>query len=145
MAKKRRRRPAAQDDNKDPNPVGRPSLFNAALSAKICEMYEAGSTLDEIAENIGVSVRTLFLWRANKPEFFQALKKAQNIADKIVEESLFRTAVEGNVTAQIFWLKNRQPEQWRDKQSIETLGPDGKPVQATTVILQIPSNGKEPK
>lgn len=130
-----------EDESK--NRVGRPSLFNEALSEVIVQMYETGSTLSEIAENIGVTERTLYSWRANKPEFFQALKKAQNIADKLVEESLFRNAISGNVVAQIFWLKNRQPDLWRDKQSIETLGPDGKPIAPTQVILNIPRNNRE--
>lgn len=130
-------------DEPEEKKVGRPSLFNAALSEKICELYEQGHTLYQIAEIINVHVRTLQLWRADKPEFYQALKKAQNIADKIVEHSLFNNAVNGNVTAQIFWLKNRQPDLWRDKQSIETLGPDGKPIAPTQVILNIPSNGRE--
>jgi len=28
---------------------------------------------------------------------------------------LFKSAISGNVTAQIFWLKNRAPDRWRDR------------------------------
>ncbi len=34
-----------------------------------------------------------------------------------VEKEIF---IPGNVTAQIFWLKNRKPAEWRDKQVIES-------------------------
>ena len=34
-----------------------------------------------------------------------------------------------DVTAQIFWLKNRKPEQWRDKQQTEITGKDGGPIE----------------
>ena len=32
---------------------------------------------------------------------------------------LYKNALAGNVTAQIFWLKNRRPAEWRDVQNIE--------------------------
>lgn len=34
-----------------------------------------------------------------------------------------------DTTAQIFWLKNRKPEQWRDKQQTEVTGKDGGPIE----------------
>ena len=33
-----------------------------------------------------------------------------------------------DTTSGIFWLKNRQPQLWRDRQSIEHTGPDGGPI-----------------
>lgn len=39
----------------------------------------------------------------------------QEVADYIIENALFKAAKEGNVTAMIFWLKNRKPHQWRDR------------------------------
>ena len=35
-------------------------------------------------------------------------------------ESLYHQALSGNVTACIFWLKNRRPSEWRDVQNIQT-------------------------
>lgn len=50
--------------------------------------------------------------------------KGKIIEERIefVDEEFY---VPGNQTAQIFWLKNRKPEKWRDKQVIETQA-DGK-------------------
>ena len=36
-----------------------------------------------------------------------------------VENSLYQNAIAGNVTAEIFWLKNRRPDRWRDVQQIQ--------------------------
>ena len=36
--------------------------------------------------------------------------------DVMAENALLKSALEGNVTVQIFWLKNRKKEQWREKQ-----------------------------
>lgn len=75
-----------------------------------------GLTEVQIAENIGISARTLLNWKKRSIPIFLALKKGKEISDYQVENALFKSAIEGNVTAQIFWLKNRKPEQWRDKQ-----------------------------
>lgn len=32
---------------------------------------------------------------------------------------MLNSALDGNTTAQIFWLKNRRPDKWRDKQKEE--------------------------
>ena len=38
------------------------------------------------------------------------------VVDFEVENALLKNALDGNVTAQIFWLKNRKKNQWREKQ-----------------------------
>jgi transposase-like protein len=40
-----------------------------------------------------------------------------------------------DTTAQIFWLKNRKPAEWRDRQAVELTGADGKPLAMGVVIL----------
>lgn len=77
----------------------------------------------------------------------EALKKGKEVVDMEVENALLKSALgfeyqeeaittkgdvvtvkkfeRPNITAQIFWLKNRKPSVWRDKQEIEqncTLG-----------------------
>ena len=42
------------------------------------------------------------------------------LIDFQVENALLSSALEGNTTAQIFWLKNRRPDKWRDKQKEDT-------------------------
>lgn len=74
-----------------------------------------GLTDEQMAENIGISTSTLYEWKKSHPEISEALKKSKDVADRMVENALFKNAVEGNITAQIFWLKNRKPDQWRDK------------------------------
>ena len=38
-----------------------------------------------------------------------------------VEDALFSNALNGNKTAQIFFLKNRAPERWKDMKTVEVL------------------------
>lgn len=126
--------------------MGRPSLFNRAVARAIAHMATQGKTDKEIAKILGVSPTSIKDWKATYPDFLALLKKAKEVADDIVEASLFHRAVgyaapevkffshEGlvvdervvlkhyppDVTAQIFWLKNRRPDRWRESHVIET-------------------------
>ncbi len=120
---------------------GRPSTFNEQLAMRIMELAVKGATDDEIAANIGVSVRTLNNWKGKHAGFVEALNDAKSVADELVEAALFSRAIGYNhpavkffwdakngdikskayierhapdTTACIFWLKNRQPGAWRD-------------------------------
>ena len=70
---------------------------------------------EQIAHNIGIRRTTLYDWKNKYPEINDALKKGKEIVDYEVENALLKRAKQGDVTAQIFWLKNRRPEKWRDK------------------------------
>ena len=110
-----------------------------------------GLTKEQIAKNIACSRDTLNEWEKKFSDISDALKRGRQVADRTVENALFRSAVgydteepteepqfnmktgktelvvtkrvkkhvPGNVTAQIFWLKNRKPNDWRDKHDIE--------------------------
>lgn len=79
-----------------------------------------GLTDEQIAKNMGISAKTLFNWKTSYLPILQALKKGKEVVDYEVENALLSSALEGNTTAQIFWLKNRRPDKWRDKQKEET-------------------------
>lgn len=79
-----------------------------------------GLTFEQIANNIGINVVTLREWRKKEPTISTALKKGREVVDYEVENALLKSALEGNTTAQIFWLKNRRKQQWRDKIEYET-------------------------
>jgi Homeodomain-like domain-containing protein len=121
-------------------------------AAKLCAQ---GATDKELAEFFEVSDRTIYRWKAQFPDFCQALKVAKDIADDRVERSLYHKAVgytfsavkifmpggatapvyapyeehmPPDTTAAIFWLKNRRPDRWRDKTEQEVTGADGGPL-----------------
>lgn len=130
------------------NPVGRPEIFTAAIGEKIIELAKAGKTHKQTADIIGVHVRTLEYWLKNKQELLWSVRENKQLADEIVEASLYAKATgysheavkifcskDGEVTevpyiehhppdtqAAQFWLKNRQPDKWREKSEVETKG-----------------------
>lgn len=101
-----------------------------------------GLTDEQIAKNIGIVSSTFYEWKRKNPEISEAIKKGKEVVDYEVENALLKRAlgyticieedkldkegcahtlakdvhVPGDVTAMIFWLKNRKPEQWREKQ-----------------------------
>lgn len=79
-----------------------------------------GLTDEQIAKNMGISAKTLWDWKNKHSNICNALKKGKEVVDYEVENALLSSALEGNTTAQIFWLKNRRPDKWRDKQKEET-------------------------
>lgn len=74
-----------------------------------------GLTDEQIAKNMGIATGTLYDWKARFEEISEALKKGKEVVDYEVENALVKEALSGNVTAIIFWLKNRRPDKWRDK------------------------------
>lgn len=103
-----------------------------------------GLTDEQLANNIGINVATLYTWKKKYSEINDALKRGKEVVDIEVENSLLKAAkgyfvdeektyiseaggvvtkrkeitkkyIAPNTTAQIFWLKNRKPIEWRDK------------------------------
>lgn len=99
-----------------------------------------GLTDEQIAKNLGVAYSTFNDYKVKHPELSEALKEGKSVIDLEVENALLKRAlgysyketmieksetgsktrvttkqVVPDVTAQIFWLKNRKPKQWRDR------------------------------
>jgi len=120
---------------------GRPSKFNTINLDKLKFLVEQkGFTDRDLAVFFDINVDTLFEWKKKHPEFSESLKDWKKSADERVERSLYERACGyshhseevfcafGKVTrvktikhyppsevACIFWLKNRQPDRWREK------------------------------
>ncbi len=135
-------------------PAHRPSKYDPERHPEWAGgLAKLGKTEKEIAVDFGVSLSTFHEWKKAHPELSVALKIGKSEADTAVEKSLYKRAMGYDVdvletteypdytqvkktkkhippdtTAQIFWLKNRKPDEWRDKQHQEITGKDGGPV-----------------
>ncbi len=78
-----------------------------------------GLTDEQIANNLGIATSTFYEYKKNYEEFSETLKKGKEVVDYEVENALLKSALSGNVTAQIYWLNNRKPRQWRNKRNDE--------------------------
>lgn len=78
-----------------------------------------GLTDEQIASNIGIGYSTLQTWKGKYQDIQDSLKKGKEVVDYAVENALLKNALKGDTTAQIYWLKNRRPDKWRDKPGYE--------------------------
>lgn len=126
------------------NEVGRPTKYKEEYVDQAYKLCLLGHTDEEMAQFFEVHISTIYEWKNEHPEFSDAIKKGKEFADFDVVQSLYNRAIgmtikkqvvkgEGAVveiedeippdtTAMIFWLKNRQPKKWRDKQVTEHEG-----------------------
>lgn len=113
---------------------------------KLCQH---GLTDQEVADVFEISLGTLKHWKAWHPEFADAMRAGKDIADQRVVRSLYARAVgydyqavkifmpagaeapvyaeytehvPPDVTACIYWTKNRLPHEWRDQRKVEHSG-----------------------
>lgn len=132
-------------------PRGRPSKYQPAFVRQAEKLAKLGATDQEMADFFEVEVRTFYRWRNEHEDFCQALKQGKEAADTRVERSLYQMAtgyeqdevkifmpasapapvyapyrakIAPNVTAAIFWLKNRKPDEWREKREGDNPGDD---------------------
>ena len=82
---------------------------------------QLGLTEDEIRMIMGIPKLRFEAWKRSE-RFQEALKKGKLKADLQVISRLYDKAVQGDTVAMIFWLKNRLPGRWRDKQLVEHEG-----------------------
>jgi hypothetical protein len=133
--------------------IGRPSKFDPAFVEQARKLALLRATDEEMADFWDISVPTLHAWRKAHPEFLKATKEGKLIADAEIAESLFHRAkgyshpavkifndretgvtqvpytehYPPDTTAASLWLRNRQPDKWRDKVEVDqkhTLDPD---------------------
>lgn len=139
----------SENTEKHPSNVktGRPSKYRPEFAEQAKKLCALGATDPQLADFFQVALSTVSLWKVQHKEFSDALSIPKAEADAKVEQSLYRRAmgyehdevdirvIDGQIvetpirkyyppdtTAMIFWLKNRQPDAWRDKTQQELSG-----------------------
>ena len=127
--------------------MARPSKYRPEFVTQAEKLCKLGATDLEVADFFGINVATLNRWKGEHHELCESLKVGKAASDDRVERSLFSRATgyehdevdirvvkdrivktpirkfyPPDTTAAIFWLKNRKPAEWRDKQELEHSG-----------------------
>lgn len=123
--------------------MGRPTKYRREYVKQARKLCDLGATDRDLAEFFGVTERTIKNWQQAHADFFQSTKVGKEASDDRVEKSLYRRAtgytfdavkimqhegapiehnyvehVPPDVTACIFWLKNRRRAEWRDRHEV---------------------------
>ena len=119
---------------------GRPSGYLPAYARQAYKLCLLGATDAQIVDFFGIGDETLRRWKQRVPEFRGAITRGKLIADATVAESLFKRAngyshkavkifctKEGDIVKEPYvehyppdtpaaslWLRNRQPDKWRN-------------------------------
>lgn len=129
---------------------GAPPEYNAKIHPKIAgAVMRMGKSRAELAEILGINVTTVYKWQQAHEEFRDALRACAREANAQVEASLFQRAngyeydelkviddggrrrvektrkqVAPDVNAQNFWLRNREPNRWKEHPEPEARSTD---------------------
>ena len=141
--------------------TGRPSKYGTINLGQVKTLVLRGWTDLQMSDFFGVDETTWHRWKDRNPEFCQSLKDWKIEADSIVERCLFERATgyshpedkifkpagedptivptikhyPPDTVAGIFWLKNRQPDKWREKQDV-SLEHSGEINQCIKVVFE---------
>jgi len=147
-------------ENKEIDKGGRPTAYKSEYNDQVFKLCLLGATDVELADFFNVCEKTINNWKEKEPEFLQSLRRGKDQADAKVADSLYNRALgyshpetkiashEGvitdtkevikhlppDTTAAIFWLKNRQSKNWRDKQDVEHSGG----LEITRIVDDVP-------
>ena len=83
------------------------------------ESLRGGVSISEACKAVNLSRDTIWRWRKKYIGFNHKIFSIIDSRTQTDEAALCANALNGNVTAQIFWLKNRANERWRDVKNIE--------------------------
>ncbi len=139
--------------------MGRPTDYKVEFNEQAYKLCLLGSTDADMADFFNVAESTINAWKLKHPDFSESIKRGKISADANVASRLYKRAigyehdedkifnnngeplivpttkhVQPDTTAAIFWLKNRQPKLWRDKQETELTGKDGAELFPSIVV-----------
>jgi len=129
--------------------AGAPTKYQEKYNEQVYKLCLLGATDADLADFFDVCEATINNWKNDYPEFLESIKRGKSIADANVADRLYQRALgfeheseeikvlsdpktgsyiervstvkiyPPDPTSAIFWLKNRQPSKWRDKQDHE--------------------------
>lgn len=147
--------------------VGRPTSYHPEFAEQTRKLCLLGATDMELADFFGVCRATISNWKNQYPEFLEAMRDGKTKADAQVAHALYnratgaewieeqaikiktgpnsetveivtlRRAAPPDTAAAIIWLKNRQPDKWRDTQAIQGLDKNGNPADGLKISVEL--------
>ncbi len=111
----------------------KPSIDPLRLEV-LCESLRKGCTRRQAIAAAGLSKTTFYRRLKEDGDLKHLVEDAEVFSIAAVENALWKTATGGNVTAQIFYLINRAPDAWKDRQTL-----------AIEAGAAIPDDGPDPR
>ena len=129
--------------------TGAPLGYDAGKPEQVKTLLTLGVSEAKLPQALETDKRTFEAWKLKHPEFAEAIEEGKDVATKRVEAALFEKAIGAHVPATKimktstdevlevpyiehyppdveaakFWLKNRDPEHWKDVSQQEIINP----------------------
>lgn len=104
-------------------PVGRPSKYKPEFCEAIVKHGKLGMTVPEMADELDVSIQTLYEWSGVHPEFSEAFSRAQEAAEacwaRKIREGLEKSPSEFQGAANLKYMAQRF-KGWSEKAHVDT-------------------------
>ena len=101
--------------------MGRPRIeISAEMLVEAERLAARGLTKEQIAYCLGFSADTLSRREKEFAGFAEAIKRGKSRGIAEVANALFESAIGGSIPGQIFFLKNRDPQNWKDRPNPHT-------------------------
>lgn len=114
-----------------------PTKFDTVKRKAYLDLLASGGRRIASAIAVGVHIKTVERAIQADPDFAEAVSHAEMAANQKVEDALYQSALNGNVTAQQVWLYNRDPHRWRDARRVEHTGAGGGPIQTQELSARL--------
>lgn len=103
----------------------KPILVTPEMCKKAEQLAAQGLTVKQIAHCLGMGETSIHEKKRAHKELQEAIDRGKAKGIATITNKLFQKASEGDNTAMIFYLKNRDPENWEDVQKRHVAGHDG--------------------
>ena len=132
---------------------GRPTVYKPEYTKQVEKLCLLGAIDEQLASFFNVTRMTILRWKGRYPDFVEAIDRGKEVANSNIAASLYKRGmgashpetkvfvIDGEIqkvevtkhhppdtTAAIFFLKNRDPENWKDKQDLGITGKDGESI-----------------
>lgn len=148
---------------------GRPSSYREEYADQGYKLCLLGATDVEMADFFDVSEQTITAWKKAHPQFLASITRGKMLADANVAEKLYHRALgyshdavkifmpagvkepvyapytehfPPDTPAASLWLRNRQPNKWRDRH--EVTGADGGAIIVGSIERVVIEPAKDP-
>jgi len=143
---------------------GRPTKYREEYNEQARKLCLLGATDTDLADFFNVNADTIYEWKKVHEKFSESINEGKIFADMEVAEALYKgtrdrivveqqafkikvgqyeekvevvdieKVIPADFRNQQFWLKNRSPKNWRDRQEVDhTTG--GEKIKATQIIF----------
>jgi hypothetical protein len=110
--------------------AGRRTKYTPETVDKLTQAIRLGATYQLACDYADISMQTFITWRDTKPEFLEAIKRAEGTAAVTWLAKIEAAASDGNWQAAAWKLERRYPDQY-GRNRVEITGPEGAPISIT--------------